>query len=46
MRLGEFFKKKIIWCYTFHSLKVIFRCLILDEADRLLDMGYEKDVSR
>lgn len=22
-----------------------YRCLILDEADRLLDMGYEKDVA-
>lgn len=24
---------------------IVFRCLILDEADRLMDMGYEKDVA-
>ena len=27
--------------YDYH----IHRCLVLDEADRLLDMGYEKDVA-
>lgn len=30
---------------THHSEAFFTRCLVLDEADRLLDMGYEKDVA-
>lgn len=29
----------------FLSVTIYFSCLVLDEADRLLDMGYEKDVA-
>lgn len=31
--------------FEFLTIKMYYSCLILDEADRLLDMGYEKDVA-